>query len=171
MKAYRLIAIVLVLFLVYSCKSAMVSKGFVCLEHNIHHFNDKNELVECFDLKFNDLNDYYIYSAKGNYNNNFFWVKNTLQNEVENKIVDDVISKINLYFPGSLKYSWNFNQMSLPVKFRTFVLKNNKHSGQMIVIGIVKKADLKPKRLIYYLPLEYKMDVIGKDKKDLKFLK
>jgi len=161
MKRFFTIALVVIIFACNGCAKKSIRTGpLICTVHGIHNCYDKSEIAQCIGVDEKSIDDYYIFSESGSGDSSTNESK--LKSLVCDKIVDEVMLRIQMIYSSKQFQRWQFTDMSLPVIFRTFVKKENQQ--EMVVIGFVKKDDLSPKAIIYYLPLEYKMDIIGREK-------
>ena len=164
MKKFLVIAMVIIFFAVNGCSKKGVREGnFVCTMHGIHNYYNKAQLAQCIGIDEKTIDNYYLFSETGigdSYAN-----ESKLKSMVCEKIVDEVMLRIKMVYSDKQFQRWQFTDMSLPVIFRTFVKKGSRQ--EMVVIGFVKKDDMSPKAIIYYLPLEYKMDIIGREEHSL----
>ncbi|MGB4269571.1 MAG: hypothetical protein WBK20_10350 [Spirochaetota bacterium] len=164
MKRYIMIALVVVILAYNGCTKKSIRTGpLVCTMHGIHNCYNKGDIARCIGVDEKSIDDYYIFSESGS--GDSFTNESKLKSLVCDKIVDEVMLRIQMIYSNKQFQRWQFTEMSLPVIFRTFVQKEN---HQLVVIGFVKKDDLSPKAIIYYLPLEYKMDIIGREKNNYK---
>ena len=164
-KKFLAIALMIVFFAANGCSKKGVREGnFVCTMHGIHNCYIKAQLAQCIGIDEKTIDDYYLFSESG--------IGDSSENEsklkslVCDKIVDEVMLRIHMVYSDKQFQRWQFTDMSLPVIFRTFIKKGSRQ--EMMVIGFVKKDDMSPKAIIYYLPLEYKMDIIGREKNNYK---
>lgn len=160
------IAPLIVALAVSSCsKKAIRTESFLCTAHGIHNCYNKSDVAQCIGVSENEIENYYLFSESGNIGDSSM-TESKLKSLVCDKIVDEVMLRIQMVYTDKHFQRWQFTDMSLPVIFRTFVKKGNQQDT--IVIGFVKKEALTPKAIIYYLPLEYKMDIIGREKNNNK---
>ncbi|MCX8124332.1 MAG: hypothetical protein N3F66_09230 [Spirochaetes bacterium] len=165
-KLFWAIAPLIVALAISACTKKAVRTGpFMCTVHGIHNCYDKSQIARCIGVNENELENYYMFSENGNFGDSSL-SEAKLKSLVCDKIVEEVMLRIQMVYTDKQLQRWQFTDMSLPVIFRTFVKKDNQQ--EMIVIGFVKKDDLSPRAIIYYLPLEYKMDIIGRDKNNYK---
>lgn len=165
MKKFLAIALVIVFCAVNGCSKKSVRDGnFVCTVHGIHNCYNKSQLAQCIGVNEKSIDEYYLFSESGIGDSSANESK--LKSMVCDKIVDEVMLRIQMVYSDKQFQRWQFTDMSLPVIFRTFVKKGNRQ--EMMVVGLVKKDDMSPKAIIYYLPLEYKMDIIGREKNNSK---
>ncbi|MEJ5363402.1 MAG: hypothetical protein WHV26_15185 [Spirochaetota bacterium] len=165
MKKFFTIALVFVVITGNGCTKKGIRTGtLVCTVHGIHNCYNKSDIAQCIGVDEKSIDNYYIFSESGSGDSSTNESK--LKSLVCDKIVDEVMLRIQMIYSDKQFQRWQFTEMSLPVIFRTFVQKENHQ--QMVVIGFVKKDDLSPKAIIYYLPLEYKMDIIGREKNNYK---
>lgn len=165
MKKFLITAFVIVFFTTNGCSKKGVREGnFVCTVHGIHNCYDKDQMAQCIGVDEKTMDEYYLFSESGN--GDSFANESKLKSLVCDKIVDEVMLRIQMVYSDKQFQRWQFTDMSLPVIFRTFVKKGSRQ--EMVVIGFIKKEDMSPKAIIYYLPLEYKMDIIGREKNNHK---
>ncbi len=165
MKRYCAIVIIMVVLAGNGCSPKGVRTApFVCTLHGTHNCYNKSDIAQCIGVDEKMVVDYYLFSETGTGDSTTNESK--LKSLVCDKIVDEVMLRIQMVYGDKQFQRWQFTDMSLPVIFRTFVKKDS--NPQMIVIGFVKKDDLSARAIIYYLPLEYKMDIIGREKNNYK---
>lgn len=165
-KLFWVIAPLIVALAVSSCSKKAIRTGlFMCTVHGIHNCYNKSDVAQCIGVSESEIENYYLFSESGIVGDNSM-TESKLKSLLCDKIVDEVMLRIQMVYTDKHFQRWQFTDMSLPVIFRTFVKKGNQQ--EIIVIGFVKKDDFSPKAIIYYLPLEYKMDIIGKEKNNYK---
>ncbi len=164
-KIYWAIApLILALALSTCSKKAVRNDPFVCMAHGIHNCYNKSDVARCIGVSESEIDNYYLFSESGIIGDSSV-TESKLKSLVCDKIVEEVMLRIQAVYTDKHFQRWQFTDMSLPVIFRTFVKKGTQ---EVIVIGFVKKDDFSPKAIIYYLPLEYKMDIIGREKNNYK---
>jgi len=132
--------------------------------HNAHNFYSKADFARCMGIDENALEDYFIFSQSAKAFSDTASTESMLKSTVCDTIVDEVMLRIQTMFTNKQFARWHFTEMSLPVQFRTFIQQGS--IPEMMVVGLVKKDDLSARAIIYYLPLEYKMDIIGREKEN-----
>jgi len=163
MKNFRAIVPSIILLAALACsKNSVRSGAMLCTMHNAHNFYSKADLARCMGIDENALEDYFIFSQSAKAFNDTASTEAMLTSNVCDAIVDEVMLCIQAMFTDKQFARWHFTEMSLPVQFRTFIKQGS--IPEMMVVGLVKKEDLSAKAIIYYLPLEYKMDIIGREK-------
>ncbi|MGQ9844340.1 MAG: hypothetical protein ACUVRK_12380, partial [Spirochaetota bacterium] len=147
MKNFLVTTFVIVFFATNGCSKKGVREGnFVCTVHGIHNCYDKAQMAQCIGVDEKTMDEYYLFSELGN--GDSFANESKLKSLVCDKIVDEVMLRIQMIYSDKHFQRWQFTDMSLPVIFRTFVKKGSRQ--KMVVIGFIKKEDMSPKAIIYY---------------------
>jgi len=165
MKNFRAIVPFIIVLVALCCSKHGVRSGaMLCTMHNAHNFYSKADLARCMGIDENALEDYFIFSQSAKAVSDTASTESMLKSNVCDTIIDEVMLRIQTMFTNKQFARWHFTEMSLPVQFRTFIQQGS--IPEMMVVGLVKKEDLSARAIIYYLPLEYKMDIIGREKEN-----
>ncbi|HOM88217.1 MAG TPA: hypothetical protein PLX22_04420 [Spirochaetota bacterium] len=165
MKNFRAIVPFIIVLVALCCSKHGVRSGaMLCTMHNAHNFYSKADFARCMGIDENALEDYFIFSQSAKAFSDTASTESMLKSTVCDTIVDEVMLRIQTMFTNKQFARWHFTEMSLPVQFRTFIQQGS--IPEMMVVGLVKKEDLSARAIIYYLPLEYKMDIIGREKEN-----
>ncbi len=165
MKNFRAIVPFIIVLVALCCSKHGVRSGaMLCTMHNAHNFYSKADFARCMGIDENALEDYFIFSQSAKAFSDTASTESMLKSTVCDTIVDEVMLRIQTMFTDKQFARWHFTEMSLPVQFRTFIKQGS--IPEMMVVGLVKKEDLSARAIIYYLPLEYKMDIIGREKEN-----
>ncbi len=165
MKNFRAIVPFIIVLVALCCSKHGVRSGaMLCTMHNAHNFYSKADFARCMGIDENALEDYFIFSQSAKAFSDTASTDSMLKSTVCDTIVDEVMLRIQTMFTNKQFARWHFTEMSLPVQFRTFIQQGS--IPEMMVVGLVKKEDLSARAIIYYLPLEYKMDIIGREKEN-----
>jgi hypothetical protein len=138
--------------------------GYTCKMHGVHRLEDRRDSSKCFDADFSNPDEYYfIKESSSTDKNDLKMVSARLRGMVEGQITRMVISRIEKMTGREIFRNWSFDNMSIPAVIREFTASDGTRNS-VVVVGIIRKKDLSGKAPITYLPLEYKMQVIGKEK-------
>ena len=142
-----------------------VSTAYVC-EHGTHHLEIKSEAAACFNISPADFDLYQIFSdeEKTRDRSELAGLAAHAKNVCAENIIEYITKTIASAF-GKHEYSgWQLNALDIPVVFRVFT-RFDGTTYYVKAVAIIKKNDLTPKALIRFLPLEYKMKLIGPEKR------
>lgn len=163
MKNLWVIVPLIAALLAASCgRKNMRADAMHCTMHAVHNCYNRSDVAQCIGISENAIDEYYLFTESSPSGVDIVSTESALQSQVGNKIVEEVMQRIQMIYSDKQFQQWNFSELSMPVIFRTFAQKGKNPS--MMVVGFVKKEDFTPKAIIHYLPLEYKMDIIGREK-------
>jgi hypothetical protein len=138
--------------------------SYICAMHGVHRLEDRQDSSKCFNVDFSDPDEYYfVKESSSSGKNDLKMVSARLRGMVEGQITRMVISRIEKMTGREIFRNWSFDNMSIPAVIREFTA-NYGTGNSVVVVGIIRKKDLSGKAPITYLPLEYKMQLIGKEK-------
>ena len=153
-----------------TCQSSAPSRhpsyNYICIYHNKHHLNNKEEMAKCYGLSAKELDTCYRFSESNptDSEDNIKRTAEETRDAVENKIVDYIVNRLKRKMGKEFYKNWTYDKMEIPAIFRDFVARDNKRYF-IKTVAVIKKSDLSDYALINYLPLEYKMHFLEKDKK------
>ncbi|MCX7680300.1 MAG: hypothetical protein N2316_13940 [Spirochaetes bacterium] len=136
-----------------------------CTEHKIHDYENREELCACFGINPADYDSYQFFYLEDSTKNaqDLPAITESLQDQMERKIVSIVMHKIEKAMGKHLYKFWKFDETNIPVNFRHFT-KKEKNSHSAVIVAAMTKYHLSPRGIIMYLPLEYKMHILEKQK-------
>ena len=140
--------------------------AFVCREHGAHTIENRASFHECMKIPSGAEQDYFFYEESSLRPVSAGMLEATakeLRGEIEDKIVAFVMGKITRAMEKQLFKHWDYDSMRIPATIRTFV-KEEKGLFSVKVFAAMKKSDFTPRGIIMYLPLEYKMHLLEKNK-------
>jgi hypothetical protein len=167
------IAAAALLCTVSACSTQKASRsGYLCAEHSIHRATVKEEFAACFQIRPDQIDEYYIFerdvsvSDLKNVNSAASQIKDTIAND----IVDLIMKRLEAAYGSELTSHWRLESIDIHVPFRRFIL-NEDGKFKIKVIALLKKDDLSPRSLIRFLPLEYKMNLVEPTSREMKMFK
>jgi hypothetical protein len=153
-----------IIILISSCKTAQNAGeyDYICTEHSKHRLFIKEELAECMKINPSEIGNYHIFrenaeTADAEHSRLFDKILDSL----EDRIVEIITVKIEAAMGNAIKKHWQFDRISLPAVFRHFRHYDGR-TYRLTVAAAIRKADIEPKGIIRFLPLEYKMDILEK---------
>ena len=176
MRYVPLICIIAALALYCSSTEKKTTHGYICMDHLLHHIDNRQQYLQCAGINSQDMDQYITLEETGRTKdyNQINPVAKGLQKTLEHTIVrimkesiETAIQKGFLQL-GSINFQirWEFEKMTLPVIFRKF----RSYDGNFYnvkAVALIKKDDLTPKSIIQYLPLDYKMHILKKEKRKI----
>lgn len=156
----------LILLAGIDCRTAPPEQGcdYVCTAHGAHRSGERNQLAVCLGLDTRGLDEYHLFRREGRGAGEADCARlaSELRSRVEDEIVEILMRRIEGAMGKEIYKHWRFDRMNLPVLFREFRCPGSECRASCV--AAVKKDDISPKGVIRYLPLEYKMDILGKEK-------
>jgi hypothetical protein len=158
--------LLLILLAGIGCRTAPAEQGcdYVCTAHSAHRAGERDQLAACLGLDPRSLGEYHLFRREGLGAGEADCARLAaeLRGKVEDEIVEILMRRIEDAMGKEIYKRWRFDRMNVPVLFREFRCSGS--GCRVSCVAAVKKDDLSPKGVIRYLPLEYKMDILGKEK-------
>ncbi len=173
MKRFTSLLFMIVLFMP-ACKApqerpapARGTYYFICAEHSAHHFAVRDEFAQCAGFQPVEYDKYFFYQEEQytKEKGRIPAVAKELRGKLEEKITEFVMDRITQAMGKQLYKHWDFDNMHIPVVFRTFsAFDGEKYPVK--VVAVMRKGDFSPRGIIMFLPLEYKMHLLEKGKNE-----
>jgi hypothetical protein len=157
---------VFLMFLLVTCTSverAEYSDEYVWIKDKNLKFQDKSDLSKCLNIPVSKLNEYSFLVIEEFYEEeiNYIDIQSKLQLKLEKKIVQLIKSKMEMTFKETIYDDWQFQRITLPVKYRMFI-KETKRGTYYKYIAVYYSDDMSITKLLKYLPYEYKEPFLEK---------
>jgi hypothetical protein len=147
------------LFLSCAGTQKSIEQDYICREHGVHHFNNKEEFCACFGIDISAVSNYYVFSKETKLSGDEKEAAASIKDAVADDIVDIIVKRLDAAFGSDVFSRWQFEKIDIPVTFRSF--KKKAPDGSYIKsTAISLKANFTPRALIKFLPLEYKMKLL-----------
>lgn len=130
--------------------------GWRCIDHGTHSWERRDEFIACTAC--GNPDDYQMFSVRRKAGPKE--AKDSVFLHSREAVLDEMAEyirlKVELYFAEATSGGWKLEKTTMPVIIRQYA-----SDREVLTIGLIRKDDLTARALIRYLPLEYKMQLMG----------
>jgi hypothetical protein len=153
----RLGIIIMVLTLGSGCASVKKpASTWRCVEHGAHTWEGRDDFIACTGC--GNPDDYQLFSVRKRLGPRE--AKDSVLHHSREMLLDEMAEYIRLkveqFFAEATSTGWKLEKTTMPVIIRQYTSER-----EALTIGLIRKEDLTARALIRYLPLEYKMQLMG----------